>query len=199
MHEFLLQFMEPFATEEAWHYDFTYVTKDTAAAVAFLVNHLPAEPKFSILEVGAGVSHVAATFGNRTTALYSISLSDDECNRAHGMGLAHYKCIRHNKHFPIPNSFIPDESLDYVLDVNIGSFSKIWQWNAFLLLRKIKPGGYLITQQFGMDFVWKGLGAAQVTQGMIEGNEKYLHFKTETYPDSGVYMLKKNLPQPKPA
>lgn len=157
------------------------VTADTQLAVAFLEQYVPMGANCTILEVGTGQNHVALRLGSRASAVYSITISLEELARANSLKIPNYRVLLHNKHNPIPDAFIPDGSLDYILDVNIGSFSRIWQWNAFLLLRKLKPGGKLILQEIGMGYTMPQVGSASVTPEMIRAHEEVLGYRVEEF------------------
>jgi len=197
MKEFLLDVLEPYATEEQFHTAWLReLTKDIRTTLPFLARHIPLDKNFSVLEVGTGRSGVACMFANRTSAIYSITLSDEELAHANSLNISHYKTIIHNKHVPIPDSFIPDNSLDYVVDVNLASFSRMWQWTTYLLLRKVKPGGYLVTQEYGMTYVQRGVGTCALSEEMLDTHQKLLGYKLEKFPELagewfGVYLLKK--------
>eukprot|EP01116_Phalansterium_solitarium_P009274 TRINITY_DN23353_c0_g1_i1.p1 TRINITY_DN23353_c0_g1~~TRINITY_DN23353_c0_g1_i1.p1 ORF type:complete len:316 (+),score=55.96 TRINITY_DN23353_c0_g1_i1:72-1019(+) len=196
MKEFVSNVLLRTAKQVQSHSRWDEVTSDTNAAVPFLEKYIPTDAKVSILEVGTGQNQVAQKLKDRASAIYSITISQEEVDRANALGIPHYKTLLHNKHSLIPESFIPNESLDYVLDVNVGSFSKIWQWNAFLLLKKLKIGGKLVCQQIGMAYTMPHVGSASVTKDMLVAHESVLGYKVEdfsTYQGQqfGVFILTK--------
>eukprot|EP01116_Phalansterium_solitarium_P006100 TRINITY_DN18417_c0_g1_i1.p1 TRINITY_DN18417_c0_g1~~TRINITY_DN18417_c0_g1_i1.p1 ORF type:complete len:277 (+),score=62.99 TRINITY_DN18417_c0_g1_i1:79-909(+) len=194
--EFLTKILGPIAQEKQEYFRWDIITRDVNFVVPFLAQHIPVDQKFSVLEVGTGMSFVAVQFANRTSAVYSISINMEEVDRANQLGIPHYRTILHNKHLPIPDDFIADGSLDYVVDINLSSFSKIWQWNVFLLMRKLKVGGHIVTQELGMKWTHNGVGTCSLSKEMLEAHQTFLGYQLEDHTrvngvDYGVYMLKK--------
>ncbi|MFP5260395.1 MAG: hypothetical protein ACLGJB_00875 [Blastocatellia bacterium] len=109
----------------------------------------------NILHVGVGNSKFARRFAGRASLIDGLTVSHNEKTLADSAGISNYTVYLLNKYsrefiLTIKNSY------DFVIDNNLASFA-CCKYHFYLMLDNyiwsLKPGGRILTDQQGMDWV----------------------------------------------
>ncbi|MGA9770420.1 MAG: hypothetical protein WBV94_15380 [Blastocatellia bacterium] len=109
----------------------------------------------SILHVGVGNSKFAQRFAGRVDLIDGLTVSHNEKTLADSLSIANYTVFFLSKYgrefvLTIKNRY------DFIIDNNMASFA-CCKFHFYLMLdnyvRSLKPGGQILTEQHGMDWV----------------------------------------------
>jgi hypothetical protein len=109
----------------------------------------------SILHIGVGNSKFAQRFAGKVELIDGLTVSHNEKALADSLGIANYTVFFLSKYgrefiLTIKNRY------DFIIDNNMASFA-CCKFHFYLMLdnyvRSLKPGGQILTEQHGMDWV----------------------------------------------
>jgi hypothetical protein len=109
----------------------------------------------NILHVGVGNSKFARRFASRVSLIDGLTVSHNEKTLADSAGISNYAVYLLNKY---SREFIQTikNSYDFIIDNNLASFA-CCKYHFYLMLDNyiwsLKPGGRILTDQQGMDWV----------------------------------------------
>jgi hypothetical protein len=109
----------------------------------------------NILHVGVGNSKFARRFASRVSLIDGLTVSHNEKTLADSAGISNYMVYLLNKY---SREFIQTikNSYDFIIDNNLASFA-CCKYHFYLMLDNyiwsLKPGGRILTDQQGMDWV----------------------------------------------
>jgi hypothetical protein len=111
-----------------------------------------------LLHVGVGNSAFARRFAGRAGRIDGLTVSESERAHAEALGIPNYRVYRLNK-YAREFTRVIDAKYDVIVDNNLAGFA-CCKFHFYRMLDSyvwaLKPGGRILTDQLGMDWVFMG-------------------------------------------